>query len=219
MLLAIQGVYQTSLELLQFGQGDKDSLVKEIVELSARAVQADPANPRVWVMRSGALMFQSKFDGALQANDEALRLDPDHLGALLGRANLLFITDRAEEVFPVINRAFARGTTGWEAAELLYMRCRAHLLLGHYDDAIKSCEQASALSYWWPGQVHLIAAYAQKGNMAKALAVKEELLKHAPGLSIHQLKEFVEHWDNAKVVQQREMHLYPGLRKAGMPEQ
>jgi len=193
-------------------------VVKEMDELSARAVQADNSDPRAWVMRGDALQWQSKFDGAFHANAEALRLDPDYLDALLGQAHLLTITGRAEEAFPVIDRALTHVATGVSASDFLYMRSEAHLYLGHYDDAIKSCEHASALDYWWLAQIYLIAAYAEKGDMAKAMAAKEELLKCSPGLSISRIKEFWKHQTNATVVQQRETHLYPGLRKAGMSE-
>lgn len=104
-------------------------------------------------------------------------------------------------------------------SDLLHLSCRAHLLLGHYDDAIAACEKANARFYWWIPNLYLIAAYAQKGDMAKAEAAKEEVLKRQPGYTISRLKQMQKPSNNPTFVQQRETHLYPGLRKAGIPEQ
>jgi tetratricopeptide (TPR) repeat protein len=93
----------------------------------------------------------------------------------------------------------------------------AHLVLGHYDDAIADCEKAVAVQDLWLRRAYLVAAYAQKGDMAKAAAAKTELLKQQPNISIARLKE-LGFSDNPVYLQQREDHMYTGLRKTGIPE-
>ena len=53
--------------------------------------------------------------------------------------------------------------------------------------------------------------------MVKAEAVKRELLKRQPDITIARLKA-PQLWGNPAYQQQREAHLYAGLRKAGIPE-
>jgi hypothetical protein len=53
--------------------------------------------------------------------------------------------------------------------------------------------------------------------MAKAQSVKEQLLKRQPRISIGSLKA-PQVWAHPAYQQQREAHLYAGLRKVGIPE-
>lgn len=63
----------------------------------------------------------------------------------------------------------------------------------------------------------LVGAYAQKGDIAKAAAEKAKLLTQPPDVSIARLKAF-RFWQSPIFLQQREAQLFPGLRKAGIPE-
>jgi tetratricopeptide (TPR) repeat protein len=100
----------------------------------------------------------------------------------------------------------------------LQLQCSAHLNLGEYDEAIATCEKALALEENWLKYLFLLGALAQKGDMAKAEVVKAHLLKLKPDVSIALLKA-ARLWANPLYQQQREAHLYAGLRKAGIPEQ
>jgi adenylate cyclase len=99
----------------------------------------------------------------------------------------------------------------------LQYQCRAFLALGRYDDAIAACEKSLALADYWSRHLYLVAAYAQKGDLAKAAVAKTELLKRQPGMSIARIKA-IKVSDNPIFQQQTETHLYAGLRKAGIPE-
>ena len=100
----------------------------------------------------------------------------------------------------------------------LHFRCRTHQLLGHYDDAIHDCELATARESWFDAWVWLTAAYAQKGELAKAQAAKVALLKRNAGYSIARAK-LSRISDNPTYLQQAETHLYAGLRKAGIQDE
>ena len=216
-LEAMLGLFYVTREQLWSGSGaDDDRFVKELDEWSTRAVQANRDDVRAWIIRSEALQRQSKFDGAIEALAQAQRIEPE--SALFEQARLLLVTGRVEESFPVIERALVRNPSSADAADLLYLRCRAHLLLGRYADAIAACEQAGALNYWWLAQVYLVAAYAQNGDLDKAAAAKVELLRRQPGMSIERLKQLQRPYNNPTHVQQREAYLSPGLKKAGFPE-
>ena len=217
---ALSGLYVTvRTQLLEDPSGDHPRLVKELDDLSLRAVRADPEDPRAWLLRSDALQWQRQWDGAFEANAEALRIDPYRTGALVGRAELLIQTGRAEEAFAVIDRGIALDPRSVIVSGFLYRQCRAHLFLGHYDDAIAGCEKGIARDgeYWWFGHLLLTAAYAQKGDMTKAAATKAALLERQPWVSIARVKALPTS-NHPVYLQQEEAHLYPGLRKAGIPE-
>jgi len=95
--------------------------------------------------------------------------------------------------------------------------CEAHLLTGEIDQAIATCEKASArANNLFAVQLMLAAAYANRGDMAKAAAAKAEALRYTPGFTIALAKQ--QHGNNPEYVSLAEKYLYGGLRKAGFPE-
>jgi hypothetical protein len=64
----------------------------------------------------------------------------------------------------------------------------------------------------------LVAAYAQHGDAEKAAVAKRELLKRQPGYTIAKDKA-TRFSDEPEFVRQLDEYFYPGLRKAGIPEQ
>jgi len=196
---------------------DREQLLKELDDVSQRAVRADRNDPRVWSLRMYALQVQSQWDGAFEANAEGLRIDPYRTASLEDRAELLIFTGRAEEALPVLDQAIALDPRSPAVPHHLQIQCLGYLFLGHYDSAISACEKALAHEDDWRRRLYLVAAYAQKGDMAKAAVEKTKLLKLQPKITIA--------WLNASRVsnnpiylQQREASVLSGLRKAGIPE-
>jgi len=196
---------------------DRDRVLKELDAISSRAIQADRDNPTVWLVRERALWRQWRWNEAFEANAEALRIDPYRTGALGDRGLLMNMAGRPEEALPLLEQAIALDPRGWQVASFLQFQCRAYLALGRYDDAIMACQKSLALEDWWLRHVYLVAAYAQKGDLAKAAVAKTELLKRQPGMSIARIKA-IKASDNPNYQQQIETHIYAGLRKAGIPE-
>ena len=71
---------------------------------------------------------------------------------------------------------------------------------------------------FWPYELYLVAAYAQKGDMAKAAEAKERLLRLQPIVSIQRLRA-IRISDNPAYLQQSETHVLAGLCEAGILEQ
>jgi tetratricopeptide (TPR) repeat protein len=215
---AMEGILGTIEDELEHdSSADQERLLKEMDGLSLRAVQADRNNPLVWGWRAVALQWQERWDAAIDAGAEAMRIDPYRNDALGMQAWLLIFSGRGEEALSVLDRAIAldpQRPDTW----FIYGQCEAHTSLGRYDDAIASCGKLVALTDEWYGHVFLIGLYAQKGDMAKAVAERAAALKLDPDLSIARLKA-LRLWRNPVFLAQLEAHLFAGLRKAGIPEQ
>src|SRR6185437_5356476 len=67
---------------------DHDRVVKELDEISSRAIRADRDNPSAWILREHALWRQWRWNEAFEANAEALRIDP-YRNSTLGDRGLL----------------------------------------------------------------------------------------------------------------------------------
>jgi len=206
-----------ALQSLEHPGSDQEELAKQMDDLTKRALALDRDDPRVWSWRSDALLAKGEWGGALEANATALKIDPYNNRTVGDQGYLLLLTGRPEEALPVLDRAIALDPRSNSVGNSLQLQCSANLNLGRYDAAIAACERGLGLDDDWLKYVFLLGASAQKGDMVKVEAVKRELLKRQPDISIAQLKA-PRIWANPAYQQQREAHLYAGLRKAGIPE-
>ena len=194
---------------------DHDRLVHELDDVTNRAVSADSDDRGAWQYRASALMWQWRWQAALEANTKAAGLDPTSAIALWQQAKILLYTGRPAEALDAVDKAIVL-LPGRPTGALL-ARCRAYQALGRYDEAIADCERYVAQEEYWLGHAYLVAAYAQKGESAKAEAEKIILLRWQPSLTIEDLKA-LRLSNDPGYLQQTETHLYAGLRKAGIPE-
>ena len=95
--------------------------------------------------------------------------------------------------------------------------CEAYLLLGRFDDAVSACEKAGGTNSDWFITSYLAAAYANRGDIDKARAAANAILRTVPGYSIAQVR--AKHYsDVPEYLTMAEATWYSGLRKAGIPE-
>jgi len=214
----VMGLYWTSASQIEVKAEAPEQTVRELNDLSNRAISLDRDDPRVWAMRSHALMLQGQWQRALEANAEALRIDPYRSGVVGNQGFLLLLTGRPAEALLALDRAIALDPRSPDVANHLQLQCSAHLNLGQLDEAIAACEKALALEENWLKYLFLLGALAQKGDMAKAELAKAQLLKLEPDISIARLRAG-RIWANPLYQQQREANLYAGLRKMGIPQQ
>jgi tetratricopeptide (TPR) repeat protein len=207
------GALDTELDLDT--TGNRDRIVQEMDDLTSRAVKLDPDDPDAWDARSSVLMYSGRWDAALEANARAMALDPNASWLLRSRAWLMNMSGKPGEALVFVDRAFAMDPR--DAGGQMRMACEAHLLLGQYEQTIATCEKAAGLIDDWIVHLFLIAAYANRGDMAKADAEKAEVLRRAPGYTIATLKS-KRYSVNPEYMQLAEAHWYAGLRKAGIPE-
>ena len=195
---------------------DRDRIVAEMNELTTRAVQLDPMDRYVWVMRSLALADLGRWNAAFEAIDQAIKVDPYRPSNYSQKAWMMNMTARPAESLKLVDRALALNpdNVGYE----MHMQCEAYLLLGQADRAVQACEKASGLRPGdWIVQLFLVAAYANHGDMAQAADAKRAVLRAVPDYTIAMLraKRYSEVPEYLKLA---ETYWYAGLRKAGVPE-
>ena len=196
---------------------DRGRFAEEIDTLSQRAIAADDQDLSAWAERGEALVGLGRWREASAAVDKMAALDPTSLVPLTGRAWIMFATGHPAEALAAAERAIAINPPGG-TVQAMYV-CRGNLMLGRYDAAVPACEKAAALDdAEWHNQLLLVAAYAQHGDAEKAAVAKRELLKRQPGYTIAKDKA-TRFSDEPEFVRQLDEYFYPGLRKAGIPEQ
>jgi adenylate cyclase len=194
---------------------DHERYVRETDELSSRAVTIDPRYAGAWSERAAALMLRGRWNASLEASQRAIDLDPYGSRVYQARAWLMIMMGRPAEALPFGERALALDPSqGWS----LRVECEAYLLLGEHAKAITTCERASGLDRDFIHDSFLAAAYANAGDLERARAALQSMLKTVPGYSIAQLKakRYSDHPEYQKLA---ERYWYGGLRKAGLTEQ
>jgi len=193
---------------------DRDRLVSEVVSFSARALDIDAGDPRVWDLRAVAFGWQANLVAAFEAEARTRQLDPAFPYNV--RAWLLVMNGEPEKALEATDRGVALEPRAIANYDL--MRCWSHLMLGHYEQAIAACEKWRAYEdRWFYVYPLLTAAYAQSGDDAKAAAAKAELFKHAPNYTIARYVA-LQKSDSPRYAELNETQIIAGLRKAGVPE-
>jgi len=86
---------------------DRDRLLREYDQMSLRLIAAADREAGAWNIRADALQRQGRFEGTLEANAAAQRLDPTRFGTMGQYANLLIDMGRLEEALAAVDRAFS----------------------------------------------------------------------------------------------------------------
>jgi len=195
-----------------FTAGRDERLLAEMDRDSRRAIALDERDPLAWTARAWALAMQGQWQGAFEASDRAVALDPSRF---LARSGFYILTGRSAEALQQIAKRNAM--VGAPDSSLLFNACHAHVHLGQYKEGLYECERAVADNndYWV--YLDLTAAYAQTGDMTRAAAAKAQLMKRVPDFTISRL-EAKQFSNNPIWVQEIRTHFISGLRKAGVPE-
>jgi len=216
---AIGGRWRTLLYELDFDpNADAEHLLREMDEMSFRAVSINNNSGGAWGARAETLLRQRHWESALETNAKAEKLDPNSVAVLGQRSAIMYLTGRPAEALALVETALALEPQfpediGW----VMLQRCRASLALGRYDDAVVACEKSVAVDDWWLPHLYLVAAHSQKGKPNKASTERARLLQLRPGISIAAFKA-LRYSDDPDYLLQVETQLYAGLRKAGIPE-
>ncbi|MEO8344282.1 MAG: TIR domain-containing protein [Betaproteobacteria bacterium] len=204
-------------ELLFDPAVDAKKALREMDELSIRAVNLATTSRTVWETRADVLIRLRRWDAAFEALANAEKLGGiDDYRTDLG-AELLNRTGQPQETLRLVERGLAldppsQEMRGW----LMLQQCHAYMALGRYDESILACERNVGTDDWWLPHLYLAAGYALKGDAAKAASERETLLELRPSASVAEYKKFY-YSDNSAFIAQVERNLLAGLRKAGIP--
>jgi adenylate cyclase len=193
----------------------KPELLSELEAVTAQAIAVNPGNDLAWHLRSIVLMHLQRFGEAFAAADRAIELAPYEANWRAGRAGLLALTGRQQEAETLLLRAIAMDPPGYDFVHSAV--CLSRLLMGHYDEALPYCEFAAAHRQSYEDQMLLAAIHAQRGDTAKALIARTELLKQQPGATLAN-NYYLRMSAEPEYRRQVEERLIAGLRKAGVPE-
>jgi len=194
---------------------DHDRIAREQVEFTARATTLDSTDSAAWDWHAVALEYLGRMDAALEANGTSIRLDPDNPNFYLQRAWLMNMAGRPNEALPLTEQALALDPAA--IGGVMRMTCEAHLLAGHAEQAIATCEKAASLGNDPLNNLFLAAAYANHGDMEKAASAKADALRTMPGYTIARLRA-KRYSEDPEYQRLAEKYWYEGLRKTGFPQ-
>ncbi len=149
---------------------NRDDAFEEVARSLRRIVKglSQPNNAQQWLDEAQALHEAKRFEEALAANEQALRLDPNDGEAHFQKALILAKLGRSDEAL----------SAGESAARLYLHRTAAYrikatilLELKRYKEVIDLCDQAIKLN------INDADIYARKGNALDQLGHKEEALE------------------------------------------
>ena len=148
-------------EALELVPNDLDwSVIKE-------KAQGQGKNKVEWIKEGNNLQDLKRFDEALVAYDQAIRLDPNYAEAYLGRGNVLFDLKRYDEALTAYNQAIQLNST---YAFGYHGRGNVLFDLKRYDEALAAYNQAIQLNSTYA------FGYLSKGNALIELKRYDEAL-------------------------------------------
>lgn len=213
---ALYGLLQTyDTELEETATPDRAVILREADRLTSRMIGIDGRDDLVWRARAIVLQWLGRFDEAMIADGRAEALDPSSTGVVLDKAWILIQTGRPADALPLVAQAIDMDPL--EQSWPFHFKCKADLFLGRYSEAVSACEKAATENDWWLNQVYLSAAYAQHGDIAKAVKAKDAVLQQQPGYTIERYRRTYAA-SPPQFLEQVEQHLATGLRKAGLPD-
>jgi adenylate cyclase len=196
----------------------------QISDASAAAIESlnnglrlQPASALAHSYKGLAYGADLRWQEAMQEYDIAHSLDANFTPIYNNRANAWSALGQPEKAIPEIVEALRRSPLDPQLGIWYLSLGRAHLLLGHWDQAIEANLKARATQTGFINiHLALAAAYAEKGDRKAAKASLADALKLRPDLTLAWLKAHP-FSNEPGYVDMANATLYDGLRKAGLP--
>lgn len=159
-----------------------DRVAADLAKLDARAEPfVSSAEQAGVVTLHGDIAFQrGDYDEASKRYEEALKLAPDHAGALTSKATFLWKTgaiDEAEALYDEVEAAY-HGTSAEPRAWYRLMHGLLDLDRGRYDEALAHYREAEAhLSGWWLVDEHVAEILTLTGKTEEAKALYLDVIE------------------------------------------
>jgi adenylate cyclase len=160
------------------------------LELAKAAVELDPPDPGPHVLLAQIYQFSREFDAANREADRALAVQPRDAVTLGNLGSMLRYAHRAEEAAEAVERAIRLDP--FHPPNYLEWLGDAYLLLGRYDDCIRTTERGVALAPDFVA-LHAVAAecHAALGNEGKAREAGARILRANPRFTLKAFASYV----------------------------
>jgi class 3 adenylate cyclase/TolB-like protein/Flp pilus assembly protein TadD len=208
-------------EAKQSPEAGKD-LLRRAEKALAEALKIDPTVAAAHLADGFIRRARGDHQGALDAFDRAVQLDPNSARAYAQKANQLVMVGRAKEAPPLVLKAITLGPRDPYTGMFYWVIGRAYFVTENYDDAIVWLRKAVEVRPTvWYNRAYLLAAYAHLGRheQPEGRAVLSDYNGGFSGYTVQRIRELYEkelpHAD--PVMQASIQALYDGLQKAGIP--
>jgi adenylate cyclase len=197
-----------------------DADLQRAEQLAAQVLAADPNSALAHYAKAQVLRAQSRFKEAIPEYETAIALDPSRVPAYAHVGWCKFLSGSVDDALPYFEHVIRLSPTGPGIAPWYGRMGVIQLLKSQIDAAIASLEKASWENPRLPFvHAYLAAAYALKGESERAhaqLAEAQKLSKAYASLADVAKSSW---FDDPKIRALADATYFPGLRKAGLPEE
>jgi adenylate cyclase len=188
--------------------------IKKAEECAQKALSINESTAKAQALMGSIRLVQGRYDEAIRYGERAVAINPNDATMMVVLAIVMHGAGRFDESIALIKTGMR--ICPYYPAFYLRFLAASYLLTGRYREAKEACEllldrsRKGEINPFF-AHLHLAEAYAGLGQMDKARAEAEEVLKIKPGFSLETEKLLAAYKDPAH----KEQH-FALLRKAGL---
>jgi adenylate cyclase len=208
----------------QQGQATGQDLLRRAEHALQEALKIDPTVATAHLAAGFIRRAKGDQQGAFDAFDRAVQLDPNSARALAQKANQLVMVGRPKEAPPLVLKAITLSPRDPYMGMFHWVIGRAYFVVQNYDDAIVWLRKAVELRpNVWYNRAYLLAAYALTGRhqQPEGAVTLADYNAAFSGYTVQRIRDLYEkelpHPDRG--MQASIQELYKGLQLAGVREQ
>jgi adenylate cyclase len=197
-------------------------LLRRAEKALGEALKIDPAVAVAHLADGFIRRAKGDHQGALDAFERAVELDPNFARAYAQKANQLVMVGRPKEAPPLVLKAIALSPRDPYTGTFYWVIGRAYFVMQNYDDAIVWLRKAVEVRpNVWYNRAYLLAAYAHAGRheQPEGRAAVSDYNGGFSGYTVQRIRDLYEkelpHTNPG--MQASIQALYDGLQRAGVP--
>ena len=193
--------------------------LKEGYSIAIKAKELDPANALPYNALGYYYVLRRDFSQAIAAFQKGIAINRNYVGFYNGLTFASLLSGEPKKAIAYAEQSLSLDPRGPQISASMMFLGVGHFYLSHDDLAIEWLEKARAETPDSPNPLqHLAVAYAKKGDLAKAKATTEELLRVAPNFRLSNSPAYPSPSSpEAYKKLWREVYM-PAATKAGLPE-